>query len=84
MTKTELIKELYVIQHGGRLGDANHDARLANYQQFLKEHGMSHEQVIDLLMLTTTAALMHLPAASAEPLAEQVRALLLTLNARTK
>ncbi|HUA34130.1 MAG TPA: hypothetical protein VMA09_11030 [Candidatus Binataceae bacterium] len=84
MTKTELLQELYFIEHGGRRGDADHAARLANYEAFLAQQGMSQEEVIDLLLLTTTAALMHLPNASPEPLADQVKTLLLTLNNRAK
>lgn len=82
MTKPELLRELYFVQHGGRRGDADRDARFANYQSFLAAQGMSHEQIVDLLMLATTAALMHLPNASPEPLADQVKALLLSLNNR--
>ena len=80
MTKAELLRELYLIQHGGRRGSPDDPARLENYRQFLTAQGLTERQTTDLLLLTTTYALMHLPEASPDPLPKQIENLLLSLN----
>jgi hypothetical protein len=84
MTKAELLRELYLIQHGGLRGSADHDERLKSYCQFLIAQGLTQRQVIDLLLLTTTYVLMNLPNASPDPLPTQIENLLLGLNQRAK
>jgi hypothetical protein len=84
MTKADLLRELYLIQHGGLRGSPDHDERFQRYCQFLVAQGLTHTQVIDLLLLTTTYMLMNLPDTSPDPLPKQVENLLLGLNKRAK
>ena len=80
MTKADLLRELYLIQHGGLAGSLDHNERLQTYCQFLVGQGLTHTQAIDLLLLTTTYMLMNLPDASPDPLPRQIENLLFGLN----
>jgi hypothetical protein len=70
MTRTQLLRELYLIQHGGHKGSLDHHARFQTYCEFLINQGLTHRQVIDLLLLATThilwicrtPALIHCPS----------------------
>lgn len=84
MTKTELIRELYLIQHGGRNRNPNDDSRFASYRRFLVAQGLTSTQVIDLLMLATTHLMADLLDASSDPISRQVEDLLREINRRKK
>ena len=84
MTKNELLRELYLLQHGGRLhGDPDPDTRFLNYSQFLLAQGLTRKQVTNLLLLATTYFLKDLPNSSPDPLPKQIEDLLLGLNKRS-
>ena len=80
MTKDQLLRELYLIQHG----DPDPDARLLAYSQFLAAQGLTRRQVIDLLLLAATYFLIDLPDGGLEPLPSQIENLLLGLNKRKR
>jgi hypothetical protein len=50
VTKNELLRELYLIQHR----DSDPDARLLAYSQFLATQSLPQQQVIDLLLGVST------------------------------
>ena len=80
MTKNELLRELYMIQHQ----DLEPDARLVGYKQFLIEQGLSHRQVIDLLLLSTSYFLTDLADDVSVPLSKRIENLLLGINSRKR
>jgi hypothetical protein len=80
MTKDELLRELYQIQHR----DLDPDGRMLEYQRFLMGQGLPQRQVIDLLLLATTYFLTDLPDDCAVPLSKQIENLLSGINRRKR
>jgi hypothetical protein len=80
MTKNELLRELYQIQHS----DLDADARMLAYMDFLMGQGLPKRQVTDLLLLATTYFLMDLPDDCAVPLSKQIENLLSGINRRKR